>query len=71
MMLYPSMSQLLEQVNSRYLLVNVIAKRARKIAADAESSGERLEKKAVSMAIDEIAEGKITAHVDQKEDNAY
>lgn len=63
MMLYPSMSQLLEKVNSRYLLVNVIAKRAREIAAEAEERGEKLEKKSVSMAIDEIADGKITAHI--------
>jgi DNA-directed RNA polymerase subunit K/omega len=28
-MLYPSMSSLLKRINSRYLLVNVIAKRSR------------------------------------------
>ena len=33
MMLYPAMSELLEQVPSRYKLVNVVAARARKIAA--------------------------------------
>ena len=67
MMLYPSMAQLLEKINSRYLLVNVIAKRAREIAAEAEDQGERLEEKPVSMAIEEIAQGKITAHVSQDE----
>ena len=36
MMLYPAMSELLEQVPSRYKLVNVVAARARKIAAKAE-----------------------------------
>ena len=46
MMLYPAMNELLEQVPSRYQLVNVVAARARKIAA-----------KAVSIAIREIAEG--------------
>ena len=30
MMLYPAMSELLEQVPSRYKLVNVVAARARK-----------------------------------------
>lgn len=58
MMLYPPMSTLLEKVNSRYLLVNVIAKRSREIAEEAEERGEALEQKPVSMAIDEIAEGK-------------
>ncbi len=57
MMLYPSMSSLLEKVHSRYMLVNMIAHRAREIAEDAEKMGVILDKKPVSMAIDEIAEG--------------
>ncbi len=63
MMLYPPMSTLLEKVNSRYLLVNVIAKRSREIAEEAEERGEALEQKPVSMAIDEIAEGKYSATI--------
>lgn len=63
MMLYPSMSSLLEKVNSRYLLVNVIAKRSREIAEEAEENGESLDRKPVSMAIDEIAEGKYGATI--------
>ena len=63
MMLYPPMSTLLEKVNSRYLLVNVIAKRSREIAEEAEERGEALEQKPVSMAIDEIAEGKYGASI--------
>ena len=59
MMLYPSLSNLLEKVDSRYLLVNVIAHRAREIASEAEEKGEQLEKKPVSYAIDEIAEGRL------------
>ena len=35
-MLYPPVADLLKNVDSRYLLVNVVAQRARKIAADAE-----------------------------------
>ena len=31
-MLYPPIANLLEQVDGRYLLVNVVAKRARQIA---------------------------------------
>jgi DNA-directed RNA polymerase subunit omega len=59
MMLYPSMAELLEKVDSRYMLVNVIAKRAREISAEAEETQDYLEEKSVSIAIKEIAEGKI------------
>ncbi len=59
MMLYPAMGDLLKQINSRYLLVNVIAKRARQIAERAEQNGIHLEEKPVSYAINDIAEGKI------------
>ena len=60
MMLYPSMPSLLERVDSRYLLVNVIAKRAREIADEAKEQGEQLDEKTVSLAIQEIADGKVT-----------
>ena len=43
MMLYPAMNELLEQVPSRYQLVNVVAARARKIAAKAEREDLMLE----------------------------
>ena len=60
MMLYPTMPELLKNVsNSRYLLVNVIARRAREISLDAETHGIPLDEKPVSLAINEIAEGKI------------
>lgn len=62
-MLYPSMSSLLGKINSRYLLVNAIAYRSRKIAAEAEENGEVLDKKPVSLAIDEIAAGKYKVKV--------
>lgn len=64
MMLYPTMPELLKQVNSRYLLVNVIAKRAREIAFTSEEEGESLNEKPVSLAIKEIADGKISVHID-------
>ena len=35
-MLYPPMSELLTHINSRYLLVNVVAHRARQISIEAE-----------------------------------
>ena len=59
MMLYPAMNELLEQVPSRYKLVNVVAARARRIANEAEYAEEMLEDKPVSIAIREIAEGKV------------
>lgn len=64
MMLYPSLSKLLENVNSRYMLVNVVANRARTLSAEAEENEEPLTKKAVSLAIDEIAAGEIKVNCD-------
>lgn len=60
MMLYPPMNQLLEEIPSRYLLVNVVAQRARQIANEAEESGTPLDEKPVTLAIREVAEGKLT-----------
>ena len=60
MMLYPAMNDLLKQVPSRYQLVNVVAHRAREIAAEAEDEGYPLEDKPVSIAIREVADGKVT-----------
>ena len=60
-MLYPPVADLLKDVKSRYLLVNVVAQRARQIAEDAEAMQEELEDKPVTMAIQEVADGKISA----------
>ena len=60
MMLYPPMAALVDKVGSRYLLVNLVARRARDIANTAEENGEKLEKKPVSTAIDEVYSGKLT-----------
>lgn len=60
MMLKPAMSDLLAQVPSRYMLVNVVAQRARKIAQIADDEGYPLEEKPVTMALHEVAEGKVT-----------
>jgi len=59
MMLYPSVSSLLEKLSSRYYLVNVIAQRAREISKNAEDSGEHLDIKPVSLAIKDIDDGTI------------
>ena len=56
MMLYPPMSELAAKAGSRYLLVNLVARRARNIAA---AAGEPLDTKPVSMAIDEVYDGRL------------
>lgn len=65
-MLYPSMSSLLEHIDSRYLLVNVVARRARQISIEAEEFNETLPDKPVTLAIREVAEGKLTASVKEE-----
>ena len=66
MMLYPAMKDLLEKIPSRYELVNGVAHRAREIAAEAEAAGEPLDEKPVSIAIQEVADGKLEAPEDQE-----
>ena len=60
MKLYPPMNELLAEIPSRYMLVNVVAQRARQIASEAEDAGMPLDDKPVSIAIREVAEGKLT-----------
>lgn len=59
MMLYPAMKDLLKQVPSRYQLVNMVAYRARQISSEAQEQEIPLDEKPVSIAIAEIAEGKL------------
>ncbi|MGI6497690.1 MAG: DNA-directed RNA polymerase subunit omega [Oscillospiraceae bacterium] len=67
-MLYPSMKTLLQKIENRYLLVNVVARRAREIAEEAEEKGEPLNDKPVTLAIDEIADGELTITERQQEE---
>lgn len=60
-MLYPSMSDLLQKVDNRYLLVNLTARRARAISDYNESNEIRSDVKPVRSAIDEIASGIVSA----------
>ena len=53
-MLYPAMDKLTSYVPNRYMLVNVVARRARQIA-------EPLDDKPVTLAIHEVAEGRLDA----------
>ncbi len=57
MLLYPAIKDLLEQVPSRYMLVNIVANRARKLSSQSEQMGEPLEDKPVTLAIREVASG--------------
>ena len=63
MMLYPAMNKLTSYVPNRYMLVNVVARRARQIAENADINGEHLEDKPVTLAIHEVADGKIDTSV--------
>jgi DNA-directed RNA polymerase subunit omega len=54
------MSTLLSKIGSRYLLVNAIARRSRQIAEESEESKIPLDRKAVTIAVEEIANDKYT-----------
>ena len=56
-MLYPAMADLLKHIDSRYLLV------ARQISIEAETEHIPLEDKPVTIAIHEVADGKLAAVV--------
>ena len=62
-MLYPPVADLLKNVDSRYLLVNVVAHRARQIAAEAEALQEDLPEMPVTLAIQEVSVGKLSGSV--------
>ncbi|MGM9564314.1 MAG: DNA-directed RNA polymerase subunit omega [Faecousia sp.] len=64
-MLYPAMSELLKHIDSRYLMVNVVARRARQISIEAETFHEPLSDKPVTLAIREVAEGKLAAAINE------
>ena len=52
-----AINDLLQNVDSRYELVNVVAHRARQIAVDAEREKVSLAEKPVTMAMEEACEG--------------
>ena len=68
-MLYPPVADLLKNVASRYLLVNVVAHRARQIAAEAEAFQEELPEKPVTLAIREVADGALSGSVKEEYKN--
>ena len=64
MLLYPPMNELLDRIPSRYMLVNIVANRARKISTESEQSGVPLAEKPVSLAVQEIANDKLIIDFD-------
>jgi DNA-directed RNA polymerase subunit omega len=60
-MLYPPMNVLNDYIPNRYMLVNVVALRARQIAEQAEETGTQLDEKPVTLAIHDVADGKLDA----------
>lgn len=68
-MLYPPVADLLKNVESRYLLVNLVAHRARQIAAEAEAFQEELPAKPVTIAIREVARGELGGSVKEEYKN--
>ena len=65
-MLYPPVADMLKNVDSRYLLVNVVAQRARQIALEAEVLQEELPEKPVTLAVREVAAGELTADLKEE-----
>lgn len=58
-MLYPSINELLEISDSRYVLVNQVAKRARQIVEGSDALVRTIDTKPVSIATEEVYEGKV------------
>lgn len=56
-MITPSLDELLKQVDSKYTLVIVAAKRAREIIAQSNNSGKDRAIRAVSLSLEDIADG--------------
>mgnify|MGYP003409594648 CR=1 FL=1 len=59
MMVKPSVNELLKKVDNRYTLVVMTSKRARQIAAGQEPLTKVKEESPVTLAVNEIAEGKV------------
>lgn len=59
-MLYPSINDLLKNVDSRYTLVLLVSKRARQIVDGSEPLVDPRSSKPVSVAVQEVSEGKVT-----------
>lgn len=67
MMIQPSVTDLLKKVENRYTLVNATAKRARMLTAGARPLSVTKSDKDVTIAIQEIHEGKVRYHKIKRE----
>lgn len=62
-MLYPSVNELIKGENRcRYSLVLAVAKKARRIAEEADAKGEKLEEKPIKLAVQAFANGTSEYH---------
>lgn len=69
MMVKPTVAELLKKANNRYELVIATARRARQIAAGAEPKTEVKEESPVTLAANEIAEGKVSIVEEPEDEN--
>lgn len=60
MMVEPSVTDLLKKVNNQFELVVVTAKRARQLSKGDKPLTDKQEESTVTLAADEVAEGKVT-----------
>ena len=60
MMVQPSVTELLKKVDNRFELVIITAKRARQLSKGSKPLTSKHEESTVTLAADEIAEGKVT-----------
>jgi len=65
-MLYPTLDSLTKKVGNRYLLVNIVARRAREIAKQATDEGVKLPDKPVKLAVMEINKGGYPHNTERK-----
>ncbi len=69
MMVKPTVAELLKKANNRYELVIATARRARQIAAGAEPKTDVKEESPVTLAANEIAEGKVSIVEEPEDEN--
>lgn len=70
-MIYPTLSNLLEKIDSKYTLVVAVSKRAREIVDGSEKLVDIKSNKPVTIALNEIAQGQITYERIVHDENAH
>lgn len=69
MMVQPSVTDLLKKVDNRFELVVATAKRARQLSKGEKALTDKEEESTVTLAADEIAEGKVTVVEESEVEN--